>query len=200
MAWNSLLSFWLSHFLTVPNLRGVVTVLLWRLAELLALHSTKKKKEKPIRRKCSLWDVGFSSNRQENDLNSFSVTSKHCSRCFIECPHNSNFFCSSKAHNCKHTKHKKEKKEKITVKACVCVGSTQVVFTGCWDYLPQQFDIPTPWLPSWQVQSRHRQLEYRCSTLKQPPQRSVSGDDGWIPVRYWRTRQHYCHKYSGEVQ
>lgn len=66
-------------------------------------------------------------------------------------------------------------------------------------FFPPHSDIPAPWPTSWQVQSRHGQLECRCSTLEQPPQRCVSGGDGRIPARHWRTWWHFCHKYCGEV-
>lgn len=87
----------------------------------------------------------------------------------------------------------------VSMKASLCDLSSQNVIASGWYYLPPTLWHPTLWFPSWQAQSRHRQLEYRCSTLEQPPECSVSGGNGQISVCHWRTWWHYFHKYCREA-
>lgn len=129
----------------------------------------------------------FTSNGED-----FSRTSDK-GWCLCRCQQKPPAFVSLKAHN-RH----------LNINMCCettffFISVNTPVITSGWCCRPNPPVTPAHARFDLQVQPRLRLLEYRCSTLEQPPQWSVSGGDGRVPVRRWRTWWLYRREYCGEV-
>lgn len=158
------------HFLMAKTNSFIATTWLW-----LYVLTSPLGNILPIRRKCCFLVCGFLSKSFEwkkppfNNLSVSNILGRH-----TKMQTKLKYFLS-KTHNFKHAKHH-------LVWNCSFFGSIQSVITCSWYFHPPTHRPLTLWLPSWQVQPRRRQPEYSCSTLKQPPQQNVSGNNEQIYI------------------